>query len=446
MKGGCRYDPRDGGGLVGGVGAIKMSYANRHQVEEYLASQVKHGCIVELGGGYGNGAIALYRGTQRGARLPVYIVDPYEPYKDLLGGEYGPETQAEFEANTADIDVTHVPLRAEDAASTWNEPVGLLWLDLTKNYVELKTIFEAWRPHLAAGGYVGITGNEYGNLGTRRLAREIQALGYEPVLLDQNKVACFHKTDHNRAVFYIASNDDDGRYVREARRSAGSVKEHLKLPTHLFLSGESKEKTGVFDAVHRLPKRTAKFWYLDSTRFFVQAVQELAEYDQLLYLDVDTYICCPCLDLFRVLDQFDLAMGQSPQRDAIISAIGTPPAFTTMSIGVIPFRNTQRVRGFLEDWLDRYEQSADHYDDNDQAPLRDALYENPSIRWLTLPPEYNLRFDFGAWVVGQVRILHGRIGGISTDREDPQRICDEINSHRKMRVWNHGLLKEDLDA
>jgi hypothetical protein len=63
------------------------------------------------------------------------------------------------------------------------------------------------------------------------------------------------------------------------------------------------------------------------------------------------------------------------------------------------------------------------------------------VRWLTLPPEYNLRFDFGAWVVGQVRILHGRIGGISTDRVDPQAVCDEINQHRKMRVWNHGLAK-----
>lgn len=419
-----------------------MSYANRHQVEEYMATLVKAGCVVELGGGYGRGAQALAAGT----KLPIYVIDPYIEYKDLLGGEYGPETQVEFEKNTAGLDIIHVPLSAEDAAKTWCEPVGFLWIDLTMNYERLSDIFNAWKPHLTADSYIGITGYEYGNLGTGALAKDIQKLGYEPILLDQNKVACFHKSSNNRAVFYIVSNDDDSRYVREAKRSAGSVKERLRLPIHLFLSGDTKENLSDFDYVHRLPKRSAKFWYLDSTRFFVQAVQELRGYDQLLYLDVDTYICCPCLDLFQVLDQFDLAMGQSPQRDAIASAIGTPPAFTTMSIGVIAFRNNERVRLFLDDWLDRYEKNADRYDDNDQASLRDALYENAMIRWLTLPPEYNLRFDFGAWVVGQVRILHGRIGGVSTDRVDPQAVCDEINRHRKMRVWSHGLLKSDLDA
>lgn len=428
------------------AGGERVSYANRHQVEEYLAELATVGCIVELGGGYGRGAQALAAGTKRGANLTVYVVDPYIEYKDLLGGEYGPETLKEFKKNTAGLGVVHVPLSAEDAAKTWNEPIGFLWIDLTMNYERLSAIFTAWSPHLAAGSYVGVTGLEYGNLGTRKLAKDIQGLGYEAVIVDQNKVACFHKTGNNRAVFYIVSSDDDGRYIREARRSAESVKRHLRLPTHLFLSGKTKEDLSPFTRVHNLPRRKEKFWYLDSTRFFVQAVEELRGYDQLLYLDVDTYICCPCLDLFQVLDQFDLAMGQSPQRDAIASVVGAPPAFTTMSIGVNAFRNTERVRSFLRDWLDRYERHVDFYDDNDQAPLRDTLYENDSIRWLTLPPEYNLRFDFGAWVVGQVRILHGRIGGISTDRVDPQAVCDEINSHRRMRIWNHGLMKGELDA
>ena len=418
-----------------------MGYANRHEIEEYLAQLAWAGCIVELGGGYGRGAVALAHGTKRGENLPIYVVDPYLEYKDLLGGEYGPQTRLEFENNTRGAGVTHIPLSAVDAAKTWDNPVGLLWIDLSMSYDDLKTIFEAWRPRLAKGAYIGVTGFEYGNLGTRKLAKHMEELGYDAILTDQNKVACFQRTEYNRAVFYIVSGDDGGRYVREAQRSAGSVKRHLHLPCHLFLSGHTTEDTTAFDVVHQLPDRNAKFWYLDSTRFFVQAVQELSAYDQLLYLDVDTYICCPCLDLFQVLEQFDLALGQSPQRDAIGSAVGAPPSFTTLSIGVNVFRNTQRVRDFLADWLARYEANADFYDDNDQAPLRDTLYKNDGIRWLTLPPEYNLRFDFGTWVVGQVRILHGRIGGISIDCVDPQSVCDEINSHHKMRVWNHGLVK-----
>ena len=433
------------GGIEGGVGANDMSYANRHQVEEYMAELARVGCIVELGGGYGNGAKALCAGTKRGANLPVYVIDPYIEYKDLLGGEYGPETLEKFKENTTGLDLTHHRMGAIEAAQEWHKPVGLLWIDLTMSYEKLSAIFNAWKPYLVAGSYIGVTGLEYGNLGTRKLAKDIQGMGYQPVIVDQNKVACFHKAANHRAVFYIASSDDDGRYVREAQRSAKSVERHLCLPTHLFLSGETSEDLSPFTRVHKLPERKKKFWYLDSTHFFVQAVEELKDFDQLLYLDVDTYICCPCLDIFQVLDQFDIAMGQSPQRDAIASVVGAPPAFTTMSIGVNVFRNNERVRLFLQDWLNRYERHADFYDDNDQAPLRDALYENESIRWLTLPPEYNLRFDFGAWVVGQVRILHGRIGGISTDRVDPQAVCDEINSHRRMRIWNHGLQKGELD-
>ena len=141
-----------------------MGYANRHEVEEYMASLPTAGCIVELGGGYGRGAIALAHGTAKGANLPIYVIDPYMEYKDLLGGEYGPETLTEFEKNTAGLGVIHVPLSAEDAAQTWCEPVGMLWLDLTMNYERLSAIFEAWRPHMIAGSYVGITGYEYGNL------------------------------------------------------------------------------------------------------------------------------------------------------------------------------------------------------------------------------------------------------------------------------------------
>ena len=142
-----------------------MGYANRHEVQEYMAELAKTGCIVELGGGYGRGAIALAHGTKRGADLPIYVVDPYMEYKDLLGGEYGPKAQAEFEKNVADagVEIVHVPLSAEDAAHTWSEPVGMLWIDLTMNYARLKAIFDAWRPHLAECSYIGITGFEYGN-------------------------------------------------------------------------------------------------------------------------------------------------------------------------------------------------------------------------------------------------------------------------------------------
>ena len=249
----------------------------------------------------------------------------------------------------------------------------------------------------------------------------------------------------NRAVFYIASQDDNGRFIREAACSADSVRQVLGLPTILFVEGGKRKEQGQFSEVRALPEREHDLWYLNATRWFNIAVNELADYDQLLYLDVDTHICWPCLDLFDLLRHYDMALGQDAQRDAIESVVGTPPSFTTLQIGVNVFRNNDKMRAFFADWLARYEANAYAYDNNDQASLRDALFENTlGIRWMALPPEYCLRFDFGCWVVGKVRILHGRIGGVSVDRRPLDWVCRDINATHLMRLWKHGrLLRPD---
>ena len=61
------------------------------------------------------------------------------------------------------------------------------------------------------------------------------------------------------------------------------------------------------------------------------------------------------------------------------------------------------------------------------------------VKWMCLAPEYCLRFDFGAWVNGRVRVLHGRVGGRS--QPDLKDVADEINQHTRMRLWDHGLLR-----
>lgn len=420
-------------------------FANRHQVEEHLAEQAEGGVIVEIGGGYGNGAIALAHGTATGRKLPIFIVDPYQPYTDRLGGEYGPDTLREFEANLTAAGVrdkvTHIQKGALDAAHDWTQPIALLWLDLTMDYAELKVIFDAWSPHIVDGGYVGITGAEYTQIGTGRVAREALGLGYEPLLEDQRFVAVLRKSNIRRAVFYICNDGDGGRFVREAICSARSAQHYLRLPCFLFLAGNVNEDTSAFDRVYSLPAQRGPFWYLDSTRYFNQAVAELSDYHQLLYLDVDTHVCCPCSEMFILLQNFDMAIGLSASRDAIESALGTPASFSTRQIGVNLFRNDEWVRAFLAYWLELYERHWRIYDNNDEAPMRDALYTDKNLHWVGLPPEYCLRFDFGAWVVGKVRILHGRRGGISTDRASLAEVADEINSHTGMRIWNHGLLR-----
>lgn len=246
----------------------------------------------------------------------------------------------------------------------------------------------------------------------------------------------------NRAVFYIASQDDGGRYLAEAAYSAGSVKRVLALPVHVF-SDHPKDLEGPhFDVVHHLSAKRGPFWYLDQVRYFNIAVNTLTQYDELLYLDVDTYVAWPCMNIFDVLRQFDFAAGQSASRDAIESALDVPESFCAPQVGVNVFRNTPLVRRFIADWLAMYEAHYAIYDNNDEAALRDTLWLNEAgIRWCTLAPEFALRFDFGCWVKGWVRILHGRIGGISSNREPLEPVGTAINEHCRMRVWLHRLIQ-----
>lgn len=424
-----------------------MNFENRHQVEEYLAQQAEGGVIVELGGGYGNGAVAMVNGTRCGRNLPIYVIDPYEPYRDQLGGEYGPQTHQEFHANLESRGygerVQHVEQDAWQAGARWDKPVALLWLDLSMPYEDLWAILSAWESHVVEGGVLGITGLEYSQLGTQALMEELIKRGWRRELDEQRFVAVLRKMTANRAIFYICSETDGMRYIREAACSARSVKRHLGLPCFLFLEGSSMPKNDIaaFDNVYTLPGQRGPFWYLDNARYFVQAAAKLLDYQQLLYLDVDTLVCCPCMDIFQPLDRFDMLFGLSAQRDAIESALGVPASFTTRQIGVNPFRNTPQVRAFLAHWLALYEEHWRVYDNNDEAPMRDALYSFDGIQVGLLPPEYCLRFDFGAWVVGMVRILHGRRGGVSIDREPLERVAEEINSTTRMRIWNHGLLR-----
>jgi len=243
-----------------------------------------------------------------------------------------------------------------------------------------------------------------------------------------------------RAVFYIATDADDGRYLREATLSAASMREQLGLPTILFtnVSGSKLE----FATTKQLPASNVEPWYLKSAGWFNYAIDQLQDYDQLLYLDTDTHVCRDCLDMFDLLDRFDMAIGHSASRDVNVSVFDTPPAFTTPQIGVNVFNNSQQMHDFWERWLWLFKEHADIYGNNDEAPLRDAMWQNvQNIAWATLPPEYCLRFDFSCWIYGWVRILHGRDGGISTDRASLVRVAEAINCRFGMRLWRHGIIE-----
>jgi len=408
-----------------------VTFSNRHEVETHLAEQADGGVICEIGVGFGDGLVALLNGTRYGRRLPVYAVAPYSPYTDKLGGTYGPECKQEaidkvFGTGLERL-VAFVEADGAEVGATWDLPTSLVWIDVSMEYDGLKRIWDALADKVMDDGHIAIAGLNYGTLGTRRVMEEAVASGdFERVLMEQPHVAVLRRRPKDkRAAFYIVHGEP---YANEAAYSASSLKEHLPaVETFLFAVGGTGAREHI-DHVITLPERESDLWYLDSTRYFNLAVAHLHEYNRLLYLDTDTWVAWDCLDMWWLLEQFDICLGHSAGREAMPSAIGTPPAFTTLSIGVSLFRNNAEVRATFADWLAFYEKYAPIYGDNDESPLRDVLWLNRhGLRIYILPPEYNVRAGFGCWLYGRARVVHARLPRL-------RRVAEELNSVTRMRI------------
>jgi len=409
-----------------------MIFSNRHEVETHLAEQADGGVIVEVGVGKGDGLVALLNGTRYGRLLPVYAVDPYAPYVDKLGGTYGPECKQEAVDQVVGTGLGRLVAFVEEdgvlVGENWDLPTALVWIDVSMEYDGLKCVWDAWADKVMEDGHIAIAGLGYSSLGTARVMQEaVDSGNFVRVLEEQDRVAVLRRNPrHRRAAFYIV---DGEQYADEAAYSASSLKEHMpRVETFLFAVGGTKDRDCI-DHVVALPPRESELWYLDSTRYFNQAVGQLHEYNRLLYLDTDTWVSWDCLDMWWLLEQFDVCLGHSAGREAMPSAIGTPPAFTTLSIGVSLFCNNAKVRATLSDWLAFYEKYAHIYGDNDESPLRDVLWLNRhGLKMYILPPEYNARVGFGCWLYGRVRVVHARLPRL-------RHVAEELNEHTVMRMW-----------
>lgn len=166
-----------------------MQFSDRHDIQQYLTSLTAQGVIVELGCGYGNGVIALSKGNLN--HLPIFSIDPYLPYSDPLGGNYDEGTKASMLINTQGLDFTHLEKNALEAVKDWKLDIGLLWIDLSMTFENLWPIVLTWQKWLLPGGYLGITGLEYKQLGTKKIYDMFE--GYDKMLTEQNLVAVLRK-------------------------------------------------------------------------------------------------------------------------------------------------------------------------------------------------------------------------------------------------------------
>jgi hypothetical protein len=120
-----------------------------------------------------------------------------------------------------------------------------------------------------------------------------------------------------------------------------------------------------------------------------------SRFERTLHLDADVLAVADLRDVFEVLDRFDIALAHDQARNSpAANAVWRrplPAAFPQFNGGVIAYRRTEPVLGFLRRWAGVMRETGMK---KDQPSLRELLWES-ELRIATLPPEYNL-LDLGA--------------------------------------------------
>lgn len=233
------------------------------------------------------------------------------------------------------------------------------------------------------------------------------------------------------AVVYIAGGES---YCIDAETSRNSVKRH-NPSLHMVLATDMSRNYGGWDDIIHLDKRRyLACWYLDSTRYCVDAFNYLYNgFDNILFLDTDTYCDAPLDDFLRLSERFDICLSHGVSRHTTGKVNDIPDAFPEHEIGVMLVQTNEHIRGLFRDWYELYEGHQGVYGNNDQGPLRDAIWMNKLINMYVIPEEYHARWGFGVCVVSKVRILHSRSPEYSNEKA-----ASEINSTGGRRLFRPG--------
>jgi hypothetical protein len=210
------------------------------------------------------------------------------------------------------------------------------------------------------------------------------------------------------AVVYVAWNR---ACAEESLVSAGSVRRampdiaiYLKVGGSIVTGGK---RWSVFDRVVHV--RDLEETFVDKFRFLAGVREE-----KVLYLDTDTYVVSGLREAFDLLSRFDMACAHAPWRfadefrpdDPRLSSV--PAAFPELNSGVIFCRNNAKVRRLFRKCREIHSGWASAGEHTpDQPALRCALWKS-RISFNVLPPEYNARLCFPAFLSGEAKILHSR--------------------------------------
>ncbi len=216
-----------------------------------------------------------------------------------------------------------------------------------------------------------------------------------------------------KGVLYIASGIS---YIEDAIASANTVKDHSNLS--ITLVADRTVQNPIFDDV--IVSDDFLYHYGDS----VLKIPNLP-YEKTLILDTDTMVADGFEDVFEILNSAEIAAATVAENTFQIPTV--PASFPEFNTGVILFNKSVDTSEFIKSWKKTYEGYLENGVRMNQPAFREVLY-NSSIRYVTLPTEYNCRANFGGYLTGRVKILHGNF-------RNCEQIFNELNNNNMPRVF-----------
>ncbi len=127
-----------------------------------LAKDVPEGqVIVEVGRGKDKSIVWLAKGSEAGEKNKVYSIASHKRSADHVKVDEK-NIHAEFIANLTKVRVqdTVVALyeTSEEAARKWKGKIGLLWINISREYEDIKKVILSWQRHLYPNVNVAVHG------------------------------------------------------------------------------------------------------------------------------------------------------------------------------------------------------------------------------------------------------------------------------------------------
>jgi hypothetical protein len=219
-------------------------------------------------------------------------------------------------------------------------------------------------------------------------------------------------------------------YFDEALRSARSSLRFNAVP-HLICTDQSVDVRE--DGLQIRSYSPSGNPYADKIRCMIDS-----PFERTVYLDTDTYVLDQMVELFALLDRFDVAVSHAPGYRGL-SDPDVPRAFYEFNTGLVAFRAGQKTAALLADWLQTYLRwcerppfaNAGNNDGfADQPAFRNCAWRHP-IELCVLGPEYCFRTPQCGQVADRVLTIHGR-------HRDYERVAAILNRERRARVFPRG--------